>query len=253
MSEIIFSVMIGQVSQAVSLETYLARLKNIEQGAKAIFAPLHMDSRLALLKRVCAQGDEWLDFRLDDGPQLSFLPILEHSLGRTVSLPELEAERARARVQLAIALLRELNAKRIWHAGDFLRFLDRTSLAISGRRMGSEQAQLTVQSPDGRRSTTPLLNQRASTLLENSLQIRFKPLRVGPDGARVQLSKPSRADISARHLQIEMEWQSSDETGMVETLFGAAKAHRWLSANCHVVANRDGIAKRLLVREIVTE
>lgn len=202
---------------------------------------------MRLLRRVEPKGEEWLDVHVEDGAQRSMIPEFERSIGSTLSDLDIEGALAQQRVRLALALLTELQTKRHWNIGEFMDVVERGTLTRAGRHMGDDQGRLMVRTPDGQSSSTLLPNRRFSALRPSAIDLQFRPLKVGIDGAQVMLSKAAHRLVTSHSRRIELNWHGDASATFADELFYAAKVQRWVWASCRAIVNRDGIAKTLIM------
>ena len=243
----VFSVLMGHAAQPTELAAYVRRLNRVEQGIQDLLAPIRWSSEIRLFRRVDPEGEEWLDVHVEEGAQRSMVPELERSLGSTLRDLDIEGEFAQRRVRQALVLLTELQTKRQWNTSEFLDVVERGTLTRAGRHMGDDQGRLMVRTPDGQSASTLLPNRRFSALRAEAVDLQFRPLKVGIDGAQVWLSKAAHRLVTSRSRRIELNWHSDVSATVADELFHAAKVQRWVWARCRVIDNRDGIAKTLLV------
>ncbi|MDP1654542.1 MAG: hypothetical protein Q8K91_00605 [Hylemonella sp.] len=250
MSTGVFSVLMGHAAKPTELASYVRRLKRVEQGIEDLLAPIRLSSDIRLFRRVEPEGEEWLDVHVEEGAQRSMVPELERSLGSMLRDLDIEGALAQQRVRLALALLTELQTKRQWNTGEFLDVVERGTLTRAGRHMGDDQGRLMVRTPDGQSSSTLLPNRRFSALRASAIDLQFRPLKVGIDGAQVWLSKATHRLVTSRSRRIELNWHGDVSSTFADELFHAAKVQHWVWARCRVIDNRDGIAKTLLVESM---
>ena len=243
----VFSVFIGDAARLTEISAYHLRLKRVEQGIEDLLAPIRRSCNMRLLRRVEPKGEEWLDVHVEDGAQRSMIPEFERSIGSTLSDLDIEGALAQQRVRLALALLTELQTKRHWNIGEFMDVVERGTLTRAGRHMGDDQGRLMVRTPDGQSSSTLLPNRRFSALRPSAIDLQFRPLRVGIDGAQVMLSKAAHRLVTSHSRRIELNWHGDASATFADELFYAAKVQRWVWASCRAIVNRDGIAKTLIM------
>lgn len=246
----VFSVFIGDAARPTEISAYHLRLKRVAQGIEDLLAPIRRSCNIRLLRRVEHEGEEWLEVHVEEGAQRSMIPEFERSLGSTLSDLDIEGALAQQRVRLTFSLLTELQTKRQWNIGEFMDVVERGTLTRAGRHMGDDQGRLMVRTPDGQSSSTLLPNRRFSALRASAIDLQFRPLKVGIDGAQVWLSKATHRLVTSRSRRIELNWHGDVSSTFADELFHAAKVQHWVWARCRVIDNRDGIAKTLLVESM---
>lgn len=254
MTKHLFSIRVGQTSLSPELDDYLDRLSRVRQGIFDLLKPIGLIGQLVLKKKVCHENYEWLDVSLTPGTQLNFMTELEESLDSELTELDIECQNALAHTRQVLRLLRELHARMIWQAPDFLDAIcchERASkVANIGRQMDSGEGSVQIQFAQGQTAIANLPNRRFSAMQGEPVQLLFRADQVGLNSAIIRLSKDAQRRIGARCRRIEASWHDPFNYEMSERIYTAAIKQNWITARCRVVINGAGKPKGLLIESI---
>jgi hypothetical protein len=257
MTKTLFSILVGPVDPAPSLEALLDQIARLRKGVFNLLEPLGLHGKVEIHRAICSERKEWLEVRLADGRQMSLLEELEKSLGIDATALDIESRVARAHAADSIRILRELQIRRVWKAGEFLNRIGQwqmaTPITAVGRSLQDQNGSLSIRLVDGQTSTTGVPHRGFSAIASNPVDVTFLPAQVGMDKAIVTLAKQAKYQVRSKTRRIEVSWHSEMEERVSNLLFTAAKSQRWVRARCGVVVNSQGEAKALLMECLLSD
>lgn len=248
MTKTLFAIQVRSIDHSLILDEYISQLQRIQSGVHRLLEPLRLHSAVTFHLMVCNDRKEWLEVRLSQGQQLSFLDEFEKSIGSNATHVDIEGNAANKHVIQSIQVLHELQADRVWKYTEFLNRIPSGAPIITlGRQLAREEGGLSIRMSDGHISKADILHRRFSAISEEPSDLVFLPVQVGMNQAAIHLSKTAQRSIGAKNRRVDLSWHQSSEEDISDQLYRAAKEYRWLTARCRVVHNSAGGTKGLLL------